>query len=334
MTTPDRFGIQPTPTRGDSRPNYKDQERKGRVEGVVPFFKINYIEHAPQEDMVEQLLAYMGSMQPLIGGPIDGRRLSEHSNAGKSRMIEQLIATAARRRAEAGLQPNPYQIISIELDKTTSVAAFFRRILLQMGDEHWDDPRAKLDELEERVRVLARRLGTEGLVGDEVQHLDRKTTDAKQVTDRLKTFLNRGILPLILVGDEDSETFFEKNPKFASRLGKPLQLKPLNVRDKEDREARRLFREFCEKLDASIVAAGILDELAGLDKPGIRTQLADVSGGHVGRVCRVVCEAVQHAIWRGSPVVERHDLSVATRDYAVPLGWTRRDPFSTPNSTS
>lgn len=326
MKKADPLGVQPAPTQGDPRPDYTNQERSERVGAVLPFFKTNYIDHEPQAVVVEQLLTYLKSMQPLIGSPIDGRRLSEYSNAGKSRMIELLVATAASRRAEEGLPPNPYQIICIELNKTTSVSSYFRLILYKMGDEHWNDARSSLDDLEDRIRQFARRLGTEGIVADEVQHLDRKTTDARQVTDRLKTFLNRGILPLILVGDEDADTFFDKNPKFSCRLGTPLQLKPLDVRG--DVHDRKLFRDFCEKLDASLVRGNIIEQRAGLDGLGIRSQLAAVSGGHVGRVCRVVCEAAQHALWRGSPVIERHDLSVATRGYAIRLKWVSRDPFS------
>lgn len=324
--TKDPLGMQPKPLLGDPQPDFANPDRGKRVAAVLPFFKTNYVEHEPQAALVEQLLTYLQATQPLIGGPIDGRRLSEHSNAGKSRMIEHLIKTAAERRAQAGLPPNPYQIILIELDKTASIGGCFRMILREMGDEFWNDPRSKLDELEERIVHLSRELGVEGLVGDEVQHLDRKTTDAKQVTDRFKSFLNRGVLPLILVGDEDSEAFFEKNPKFASRLGKPLSLKPLDVRN-SPRE-RALFLSFCDRLDRSMVDAGIVTKLAGLAQPGIRTQLSVASSGHVGRVCRLVCEATQHALWRGAPTVEQHDLSVATREYAMKLNWIIHDPFS------
>jgi hypothetical protein len=326
----DPLGVQPPPVHGDAKPNFTDRERSRRVEAVAPFFKTNFIEHEPQTEVVEQLLSYLKSVQPLIGGPIDGRRLSEHSNAGKSRMVEQLVLTAAQRRAEEGLQPNPYEIICLELDKTTSVATFFRQVLRLMGDEYWDDPRAKLDQLEDRLCHFARKLDVQGLVGDEVQHLDRKTNNATQVTDRLKTFLNRGILPLILIGDEDADKFFDKNPKFASRLGTPLTLRPLDVRNSV--HERNLFRSFCDRLDRSLVQAGIMDELSGLAKPGIRSQLASVSDGHIGRVCRIVCEGAQHALRRGSPVIERYDFSIATREFAMRLKWISRDPFSSPNA--
>lgn len=322
----DPLGRQPAPVRGDAKPVFVDPERNARVEAVVPFFKTNYIEHEPQTELVEQLLTYLKSMQSLLGGPIDGRCLSEHSNAGKSRMIEHLKRTAAKRRAEAGLPPNPYQILCIELDKTTSVATWLRRILYEMDDDHWNDRHSKIEDLEDRILTLSRRLGVEGIVGDEVQHLDRKTTDARQVTDRLKTFLNRGILPLILVGDEDAEKFFEKNGKFATRLGTPLELKPLDPRNHDHH--KKLFLSFCNRLDLSMAQKGIMDETCGLGKPGFRTPLVTISGGHVGRVCRLVCEAAQHAIRRGAPAIERHDMSVATRNFAMKLGWVFHDPFS------
>lgn len=326
---PDPLGIQPAPVRGDPLPNYADRARSKRVAAVTPFFKTNYIEHEPQEEVVNQLLTYVESMQPLLDGPIDGRCLSEHSNAGKSRMIERLVKTAAAWRALEGLPPNPYQFVCLELDKTTSVGSFYRNILKKLGDEHWADKRRSIDDLEDAILHLSRRLGVEALIGDEIQHLDRKSTDAKQVTDRLKSFLNRGVLPLILVGDEEAEAFFLKNGKFASRLGTPLTLKPLNVRDKTNVRDKRLFLHFCKKLDRSMIAAGIVTEPAGLANKGIRTQLADISGGHVGRVCRVVCEAAQHALWRGAPGIERHDLSVATRNYAMKnVNWISHDPFS------
>ena len=121
----DPLGIQPAPAYGDQRPNYSDERRRTRVEAVVPFFKTNYIEHKPQTDFVDQLLAHLSAMRPLLGGPIDGRGLSEFSNAGKSRTIEHLVRTAAARRVKAGLPPNPYQILVIELDKTTTVAAIW-----------------------------------------------------------------------------------------------------------------------------------------------------------------------------------------------------------------
>ncbi|MDR6144903.1 RNA binding exosome subunit [Sphingomonas sp. SORGH_AS870] len=321
------LGPQPLPARGDPVPDYSNPSRRARVVSVVPFFKNNWIEHEPQTSLVNQLLAYMESMQPLLDGPIDGRCLSQDTNAGKSRMIEALVAEAALRREEEGLPSNKYQIIVVELNEATSVKSFFRNILKALDDSHWNNKHDTIDDLEDRIHHFCRKLGVQGLVGDEVQHLDKKSSDATGVTNRLKSFLNRGIVPLILVGNEKAEAFFEKNTDLAARLGTPLVLKPLDPRN--DRTDGKLFTAFCKKLDASMVKAKIVDEPAGLDKAGLRSQLVAVSGGHVGRVCRVVCEATIHALWRGSPKVEKHDLSVATRRYAMgPVNWVTRDPFS------
>ena len=323
----DPLGRQPSPVHGDAEPNYGDRLRGERVARVLPFFKKNYIEHKPQEDLVEQLLTYVASTLPLLGGPIDARGLAQLSNAGKSRMIDRFVDVAAKRRAEAGLDPNPLQILVFELDRTSGMMKVYRQILRKMGDDFADDKRASIEELEERIHHVGRKLGVEAIVGDEVQHLARKTTTSEHVTDRMKTFLNRGILPLILVGDEVAEGFFKENSKLASRLGHPLQLKPLDVRNSA--RDMKLFLDFCTALDESMVQAGIVDAPANLAGPGIRSQLVAVSGGHIGRVCRLACEATQHALWRGSPMVERHDLSFATRGFARHLNWTTRDPFST-----
>ena len=323
------LGVQPLPIYGDPIPDYSNETRSNRVIQVLPFFKANWIDHDPQTRLVNQLLTYMRSMQPLLDGPIDGRCLSQYTNAGKSRMIEALLAEAARRRAEAGLPPNKYQIIMVELNEATSIKSFFRNILKKLDDPYWNHKHDTIDYLEERIHHLSRKLGVQGLVGDEVQHLDKKTSDATAVTNRLKSFLNRGIVPLILVGNEKAEAFFKKNGDLAPRLGTPLVLKPLDPRN--DKADAKLFTEFCKKLDASMVKAGIVDAPGGLDKPGLRSQLLAVSSGHVGRVCRLVCEATIHAMWRGSPLVEKHDLSVATRQCAMgAVNWIGRDPFSSP----
>ncbi|WP_174275548.1 TniB family NTP-binding protein [uncultured Sphingomonas sp.] len=329
-TTPseplDPYGVQPKHILGDAVPDWSNQDRLARAERLEEFFKTNWIEHEPQEKLVKQLVSYLNGVQKLRGRSMNGRRLSEYSNAGKSRMIERLLEVMRKLRAEQGLAPNPYELLCVELDKTTTVYAFFRQILRLMGDDHWNDKRETLDDLEERINKLGKALNVKGIICDEVQHLDRKTTDAKEVTDRFKTFLNRGILPLILVGDEDADKLFDKNDKFATRLSTPLKLKPLDYAGSI--ADAKILMKFCVQLDADLVNAGLLDRPSGLGKRGLRTPLAHVSGGHVGRVCRVVEEAARNAILRGSPVVEAHDLSVATREFAIGLKWIHRDPFS------
>ena len=155
----DPLGQQPPPLHGDPRPNYADHARSQRVSNVLPFFKTNFIEHQPQTDLVNQLLSYIASTLPLLGGPIDGRALSEHSNAGKSRMIERLVVVAAERRAEAGLEPKPHQILVFELDQTSGITSFYRQILRKMGHDFADDKRAAADELEERIHHIGRKPG-------------------------------------------------------------------------------------------------------------------------------------------------------------------------------
>lgn len=55
--------------------------------------------------------------------------------------------------------------------------------------------------------------------------------------------------------------------------------------------------------------------------------LIDVSGGHVGRVARLIQVALPAALERGAVTIERYDLSNAIRDFAIGLGWIDHDPF-------
>src|SRR3546814_20551539 len=55
------------------------------------------------------------------------------------------------------------------------------------------------------------RMGVELLVVDEIQHLRREGNDVNDVTDALKRWLDAGSVPLVLVGNMDSQPFFERN---------------------------------------------------------------------------------------------------------------------------
>src|SRR3546814_4077295 len=66
-------------------------------------------------------------------------------------------------------------------------------------------------------------LGVELLVVDEIQHLRREGTDVNDVTDALKRWLDAGSVSLVLVGNMDSQPFFERNKPLCARLGTSLR---------------------------------------------------------------------------------------------------------------
>jgi hypothetical protein len=66
---------------------------------------------------------------------------------------------------------------------------------------------------------------------------------------------------------------------------------------------------------------------AGLGEPAILTSLHAASGGHVGRVARILQEAVKHAAWRDAVTIDTFDLSHIVRTFAMP-NWIDHDPFT------
>ena len=322
----DPLGIQPQPEHGLPIPDLLDDEHWILADIRLEAARRIWVEHPPQEAIIRELLRYARRTVKRRGCPLEGVRLDEESNAGKSATMQRLIEVAGADMTATGLAPNPHLIVYVELDRSTSVRTFFRAILKELGDEFWHDPRAETDELEDRIEEFTWRLGTILLIGDEIQHLDRKSVDATGVQDRLKTFCNRGIVPVALIGDETSPAFFDKNPKFAARFETRLALKPLDFR--KSTGDRKLFLEFLRKLDTELVDCNATTVLSGLGTAGIRTPLGEASSGHIGRVVRIVRHALKHALSRKADRIEAHDLSVAVRDYAMGLGWIGHDPFS------
>lgn len=322
----DPFGTRPRPVTGRRRPHPADDAASRRASAATILLREIWIEHRPQRMIINELRKYRNDTLGCRGVPLTGRRLSQASQAGKSRTMNRLKVELAREREASGLPPNEYQVVIVELDQRTTVKQFYQEVLKALDDEFWNENvSAKL--LEQRIADFVIRLDVELLIADEVQHLRRRTTDASEVTDKLKVFCDRGIAAMVLVGDEDSVEFFRENSKLAVRLGRKLELPALDP--KRSSADAKLFKSFCMDLDKAIVDNGIFCELSGLASDAMLDSLLAVSGGHVGRVARLVETALPDAVWRGAEKIEAYDLSNATRDFAIENDWIDFDPFST-----
>ena len=336
MAIVDPLGVQPRPTTGSRTPNWSSE----RVEEALGGVDRIWVQHRPQENIVSALKTYVAAKRGIRGVPIDGRRLSQFFQAGKSAIAWRLKAVLAADRARAGLEPNPHQVLIVTVNRRTTLRQFYQKILAMLEDDFHEVERLGHDErtrdkrrrerksseaLQDMVADWGVRLGVELLVVDEVQRLDKQSDDAQDVTEELQTLCDRGIVPLLLIGNEKSAPFLQRNRELAVRLCTPLELKPL---DMDDDGQARLFIEFCDEFDRQLVSTGCMPRLSALASPTIVDGLYAASSGHVGRVARILKEALSHAAARGAPFIEEHDLSCAIRDYAIGLGWIDRDPFS------
>ena len=311
----------PLPTTGRALPLLDDATDQ-RCADAAARFKTIFVPYQRQRASMSRInvlrLSHIGRRDM----PFDGRGLSERSQAGKSRML-----TVYRDRINSawlpdGGAPNPYRVLYFELKGAQTLKMFCKMVLQALKDPHWNVGNA--DDVQERVRVFIRARGVELLIIDEVQHLAGDSSNKMDITDELKLFLDAGIVPVVFAGNHMARVFFKKNDQLAARLGRPLELTPLTARDTSDRS---LFKKFCHDLDEELVRNKIMRQRSGLASAKALKGLLRASGGHVGRVVRIVEAAMEHAVSRDADFIELYDLSHAVDTFAIPQRYVLKNPF-------
>lgn len=348
---------------GRSKPDLSDHVAQARAERAEEVVGEIWIDTDRQRAILNAIRKYMRICQKLRkrrGTAIPGRRLSQFSQAGKSAIVKQLIAELEREALAAGEKPNPYRVLHITIDPRMSLKMLYQEILNRLADDFVDEPDARglrvtakmsaeirgkksdnIKILEQRVEEWTTRLGVELVVVDEVQRLVTKpervltqealddgsffTADALDVTRKLQGFLDRGVVPIVFIGDETSVVFFKLNAQFAARLGEPLELKPLDMDKAAD---RKRFHDFCVGYDRELLRRNVVAVPTCLSQPDILQALITASGGHIGRAARIIEVALPKALERGAVTLEPYDLSNAVRNFAIGLKWVDYDPFS------
>ena len=348
---------------GRAKPDLGDAAAQARSEKAEAIVAEMWVDTDRQRAILLAIRQYMRLCKKLRkrrGTAIPGRRLSQFSQAGKSAIVERLIAELEQEAIAAGEEHNPFRVIHITIDTRMSLKMLYQEILNRLADDFLDQPGAvglrvtaemaekikgkstdNVKIVEQRVEEWTAKLGVELVVVDEVQRLVTKpervladgdlddgtffTADATDVTKKLQGFLDRGVVPLFFIGDETSEVFFKLNQQFAARLGDPLELKPLNMGRVAD---RRQFHKFCIEYDKELRRRGAIAAPTCLPEPDVLTALITASGGHIGRAARIIEVALPKALARAAVTMEAYDLSNAVRSFAIGLDWVDHDPFS------
>lgn len=256
------------------------------------------------------------------GVALPGRALSQVSQAGKTKVLKAYALQMQTTPNSAGVV-NPFRVIYFGLEVRLSVKMLCKSVLKLLGDPHYNHGNS--DDVRDRLRIFMRERDVELLIIDEVQHLKGKSLDKADITDELKRLLDSGIVPVVFAGNDEAREFFTSNVQLSSRLGTPLELNPLTAKIKDD---RKLFRQFCIDLDSAMVDAEVLSRSSNLGQPSILTGLLKSSGGHVGRVCRIVESALEIALRRHADFVEVVDLYEAVESYAIPQGYCSKNAFA------
>ena len=340
---------------GRAKPDPHDRLSQDRAERAADIAEKVWVDTDRQRTILNAVRSYMrNSAKKRRGTALGGRRLSQYSQAGKSAVVEQLVTELEQEAIAAGNQPNKHRVVHITITSRMTLKMLFMDILNRLADDFLDEPgdrvlngspkRGKSSDnvmvLEQRIEEWVVRLGVELIVIDEVQWLVTKhernvadlhygrsflTADALDVTKKLQAFIDRGVVPMLFIGDETSEQFFRLNGQFAARLGTPLELLPLDVTKTSD---CKQFMKFCLDYDEQLVRLGAVPIPTCLNEPAVLTGLIRASGGHIGRAARIIQAALPAALARGAATLEAYDLSNAVRDYAMDLGWVDYDSFS------
>ena len=335
MSAKDPLGRQPRPVTGNTTEDFSDPALDARLERADEAFKSIWVDnYPPQQEVKSRILSYMKKWDGARGTPINGLRLGQDWHSGKSSTVERLKSELALERMKKGLEPNPFEIVHITIEEFMTLKVFYQEILRQLGDEFFDEEaktgpqqdRRTMKLLEDKIARWVIKLDVRLLVADEVQRLDGGGTPTKAVIERFQTFLDRGIVPLFLVGNARSHDFFTNNEDLAVRCGRPLQLNPM--RTKTNRVEAGHFQAFCRSFDTQLKDRGIFSIMSGLSRPRLLDPMITVTGGHIGRVARMIEEAYPIAIRRRAASIEALDLSIVTREYAIVNGWVETDPFS------
>lgn len=313
MTTAhDPLGRQPRRSSGRRYPDYADPAAEERASAAAAAFGTIWIDHSPQRAIMARLRKLHRDTLGKRHVALPGLRLCQSSQAGKTSTMLRFKQELARERADRGLPPNEHQVVIVGLDRKITLKGVYQDILIQLGDPDWESGTEKV--LRQRILEFVVVLGVEMIIIDEVQHLKRDGDEARDVTDALKRLLDLGFVAMVFCGTEEAKDYFERRPQFSARLGRPLELTPLSPTRTSD---ARLFLDFCARFDAELVRAGAVRCSPGLTEPDVLDALLAVSGGHVGRVARLLEHAVDSAAWRDARSVERLDLSEVTRSYAM-----------------
>lgn len=328
------LGPQPKPITGDAHEIYGDPVREAKVMAADKAFKKIWVDdYPPQQAVKARILSYMNKWDSVRGTPIGGLRLCQPWHSGKSSIIENLKLELAEQRKLEGRPANPFEIVHMTIEDTMALKTFYQEFLREAGDEFFeeearrgrDQDRRTMKMLENKIARFVRKLGIRLLVADEIQRLGGKGVSSEAVIERLQTFLDRGIVPLLLIGNEKSKMFFRENSDLSVRCGRPLKLEPMKTKTCPIQAGH--FQNFCRSFDDQLVSSGIFAIRSGLSQKHMLDPIISVTGGHIGRVARLIEEAYPVAIRRGAASIEMLDFSIVTREYAIVNGWIKTDPF-------
>lgn len=219
-------------------------------------------------------------------------------------------------------------VLHVTLSQNANPASLATDILTALGDD-----RATKGEQRDRMKRaydLLRQQGTELVVIDEIQHLAGKSQRGKDerngnsATDALKAMLIRGLVPMVFIGVVEARAFIVADSQLAGRTFEELDFSALSYAIPHERE---MFVNYLGLIGHKLKQHNIFDRAVHLVDDATAHCVHAVASGRLGIVSRLLEQATIRAVRSGDQTVNASHLSLATIEWAIPLGIIDYNPF-------
>ena len=237
------------------------------------------------------------------------------SSAGKS--------SVARRFADGlnGVAPKKkVPIVYLEVKNCRTSKDVLKAILRILGDPLSE--RGTIDEMHLRMSNIARRVGVQMIIIDEIHHL--ASYSQSDSINMIKGIVNSGLCPVVIIGEEvKSRPFFNTSSEILSRTFLCGDLQPFSRND----EGLCDMAQFLIKIDKELLANGIFRINSDFLNDYALCNLFTASKGIPGGASRIISIALAAAIGRGAEKIELIDLAAGVDDWAMKANKLNINPF-------
>jgi hypothetical protein len=246
-----------------------------------------------------------------------GMTLFEPTHCGKTTAAEQYMELRNSQAPEGRLP-----IVYVSLENIGTSRSLYVSILQALDDGFATSGTEQI--LRMRAIAALEKVGAELLIVDECSHAGKKSGFGGELTSSIKQFLDRGVVPVAMLGTDAAISIFRKDRELSGRMVAPHHLGPLQWYNETDRE---LWIGFLKALDARMVADGIIAKPIGLSEPGLDQALCEATAGVIGHLVGTVRMALRSAVLDGRETIAFDDLVHAVDAFNIGLDLAGFNPL-------
>lgn len=262
-----------------------------------------FIAHPIAKDVQARIVAHIERGIHKAGADI--MTLTGPSRCGKSEIIWDMLQWERFKKYQAPDGRTMQPIVYVEVKKGETPKSLAIAILKELEDFKPD--RGTQAEAQSRAAGLLVERGVQLLVIDETQLLGG---DKYDIGDFLRQFVNRPIVPLLLIGLPSVETLIRSNSQVGGRSWPGIEM---GAMDWNDREQRSIFRLLVKTLYTSFPSPY---DILPTDFSELTRAYYITSGGLIGRVTRLMAVALDKAVLQGATELTPQILGAAYEDMA------------------